>query len=182
MRFWPTSSRSAWCWCPPPWPRPPPSSWSSRSPSSPPTSPSVTRAGKVGRIGNVDVTKVTMSRRPVHPRRHRQGLGGGLQRGDGAGPGAAHHRAGAGWLDISRYLYLEISTPYLQVAWIWALGFAFSVPQLLAFLRSLRKCLFKFNNLPTLKDRVPRFWHQTVMNEYNILALFKESTAGIIQM
>ena len=39
-----------------------------------------------------------------------------------------------------------------RVAWIWAIGFSFCVPQALGFLRSLRKCLFKFNNLPTLKD------------------------------
>merc|ERR1711892_143064 len=31
-----------------------------------------------------------------------------------------------------------------RVAWIWAIGFAFCVPQAFSFLRSLRKCLFKF--------------------------------------
>lgn len=39
-----------------------------------------------------------------------------------------------------------------RVAWIWAIGFSFCVPQVLALLRSLRKCLFKFNKLPTFKD------------------------------
>ena len=39
-----------------------------------------------------------------------------------------------------------------RVAWIWAIGFAYSTPQILSFLRSLRKCLFKFNKFPTFKD------------------------------
>ena len=39
-----------------------------------------------------------------------------------------------------------------RVAWIWSVGFAFCVPQVLAFLRSLRKCLFKFNKIPTFFD------------------------------
>ena len=39
-----------------------------------------------------------------------------------------------------------------RVAWIWSIGFAFCVPQVLAFLRSLRKCLFKFNKIPTFFD------------------------------
>ena len=39
-----------------------------------------------------------------------------------------------------------------RVAWIWSIGFSFCVPQVLGFLRSLRKCLFKFNKLPTFFD------------------------------
>ena len=39
-----------------------------------------------------------------------------------------------------------------RVAWIWAIGFSFCVPQVLGFARSLRKCLFKFNKLPTFFD------------------------------
>ena len=39
-----------------------------------------------------------------------------------------------------------------RVAWIWAIAFVFLFPQIGAFLRSFRKCLFKFNNLPTFKN------------------------------
>ena len=37
-----------------------------------------------------------------------------------------------------------------KVAWIWAIAFAFAVPQLASFLRCLRKFLFKFNEWPRL--------------------------------
>ena len=35
-----------------------------------------------------------------------------------------------------------------RVAWIWAIAFAFMVPQVGSFFRSFRKCMFKFNNTP----------------------------------
>ena len=41
-----------------------------------------------------------------------------------------------------------------RVAWIWAICFAFCVPQVMSLGRTLRKCLFKFNNSPKKRDIV----------------------------
>lgn len=36
-----------------------------------------------------------------------------------------------------------------QIAWVWALIFAFAAPELLTFLRALRICLFKREQRPS---------------------------------
>ena len=46
----------------------------------------------------------------------------------------------------------QVSQTTERVAWIWAIAFAFSIPQVFSFGRSLRKFLFKFIRLPRFGD------------------------------
>merc|ERR1711892_234093 len=46
----------------------------------------------------------------------------------------------------------QVSRVTERVAWIWAIAFAFCVPQAFSFGRSLRKFLFKFTKLPSFLD------------------------------
>lgn len=41
-----------------------------------------------------------------------------------------------------------------RVAWFWAIVFAFTFPELLTFLRSVRICFFKNVDLPTLSQQL----------------------------
>ena len=61
---------------------------------------------------------------------------------------------GKDWeVDFSEATEKEQDSRVLErVAWIWAICFAFCVPQIMAFGRTLRKCLFKFNNAPKKRD------------------------------
>ena len=46
----------------------------------------------------------------------------------------------------------QVSRVTERVAWIWAIAFAFCVPQAFSFGRSLRKYLFKFTKMPSFGD------------------------------